>query len=231
MGIWAPVVYSPTFRVDFRLLAAPPALASGSGRMWLMSFMRPTLHASDLLRESSRWALFQNESWRVFGATCRASALAARNERRTSDDRGRPLSLFVGYAAVRDRSGSYPPPAAYDASLAPFKQLYTFVLDHWDEIRPTPPDEVAQCTTNFPAASRRSGAHLPQLNFDTSQIALWPDTPEDRIHLWQAAGVSTDPQSLLLGFDQQRYALGTPYLNGATTDTAIPTRLPKPWSA
>lgn len=218
MESWAPVVYAATYKVDFHLIVSPPSLAMGAGGAWLDAFILPTLDGAERLEKSPHWALFQNEQWRVFGVGCRATALAAPNERRVHDDHNRPLFLFAGFAAQRNGVDGFPLPLICDTDLAPFKDLYNFVLTHWDENCLTATDTSAQPPVVFRARARPNAVQMTMLNADLGRVSLWPDTMSDRTRLWQAISASTAPLSLLLGFAHTRHALRAPYLNGTAQD-------------
>lgn len=227
MSTWAPVVYAPTYRVDFRLICAPRALAHGALRKWVTSFVVPTLYAPDQTREFQRWALFQNDAWRVVGVGCRATDVAHVNEVKVRDDHSRRLWLFVGYAAQRDGTGHYPCPPMCDTSLAPFKDLYDFVLRHWDDERPVAPEEMDSYPVEFDISHRQRASNQAYLNVDSHKMALWPDSKAVRARLWREISASTATRSLLLGFAKQRYALETPYLNGTAQDIKSEAVIPK----
>lgn len=227
MGTWAPVVYAPTFKVDFHLIVAPPALAMGAGGAWLDAFVLPALDGAERLEKSQHWALFQNEQWRVFGVGCRATALAAPGEARVHDDHNRPLFLFAGFAAQRSDQEGFPLPLMCDTDLAPFKALYDVVLDHWDEERLIATDTSIQHPPMFRTSLRPNAAYLAMLNADVGHVALWPDTKSYRAQLWQAISASTGPVSLLLGFANTDSAHRAPYLNGTAQDITSTTMLTK----
>lgn len=218
MATWTPIVFSATYRVDYRLLCAPPSLAQGTLRRWVTSFAVSALHAPDLTSAFQNWALFQNERWRVVGIGCWASDVAGAHSDKVVDDQNRRISLFLGFAAQPDSHGRFPNPPMCNSGLKPFRGLYDFVLKHWDEAVPKATEEVTGYSVAFDAGERHHAPGQIQINTDKHRMALWPDTKSLRIQLWREVSASVETQSIMVGFTKQRFALGTPFLNGTAQD-------------
>lgn len=227
MSTWAPVVYASTYKADFRLLTAPHGLARGRGREWLLALVISMLQPPERLEKTPRWSIFQDQTWRVFGVASMATDLVGRNDPMIRDRSGRPMYLFVGYASRKMFMRHFTLPPLCDTSLETFVPLYEYVRRHWDEERPTSSEEGDELAIDPGTTFVVKESATVQLNSDTSHIALWPDTRQERVRLWQAVVNSSAPMSLLLGFASQRYASLTPYLNGTSSGIKSVTVLAK----
>jgi hypothetical protein len=228
---WAPIVYGRTLDVDFRFIAVP----TDFDQAWVQPFVLATMTIAEKLTGGPRWALFQNERTRVVGVTCMARDLVSREDPMIKDVQGRPLYLFAGYAAPRAQgTGPQVPLPDGARSLSAFAPLYDYVREQWTVKSARPPRKVDPTDVSFPSmaqASRQESVAGQRINLDSWQRALWPDTPDSRLQLWEAISGATRPVSVCLGLARQRDVIDGPFLNATALDTPGPVVLPARTSA
>lgn len=136
--LWAPLVFSRTQFVDFRLLAAPQDVPEDDLDWMRDHIWGSTAHPDDL-RNGHRWSLFKSDQYCVFGFTGMASLLSANRTRVNNRD----LYVFAGWACQVDvdETGSLSHarvPAVElleSTSFSVIRPLYRYVRQSWDETR------------------------------------------------------------------------------------------------
>jgi hypothetical protein len=120
---WAPIVYSRTFKDDYRFLAYPSDLNQDEID-WIRSHIQSTFRSAEKLRSSCRWSIFKiSESICVVGLSCMGDDIA--DGEKVIDQNDRRVHLFVGYAS------RYPFSFLPKRDINDFKLLYKFVKSKW----------------------------------------------------------------------------------------------------
>jgi len=221
--LWAPLVHSRTYEVDFRSnLIAVPNDFTDSEIEWvrkhiLVSFRFATY---EQLRDQPRWMAFKSRRHCVVGVTCMAAEVSA-DKKMHRDIEGRPLYVFLG-GVSRNPRAPLPP-----MDLELFKPLFELLRERfWEKSHDRDKDRICQFDYNekWPLRSLPAGQKLVTLNTKAEQLKVWSD--EDRIKLWFSAEKCPEPVSLCMGLAQEADALTGPVLN-VSIQGATPRLRPK----
>ncbi len=238
---WAPIVYSRTLNVDFRLLTMPEKMSQDEVD-WVLEHISGTTTYADDLRESSRWSLFKNDSLCVFGLTCMAALVSGIKV--VADNRD--LYLFAGWAARIDKTAypqapHHPPIPPLSVIKQPpfwvFRTLYDFVDLMWEDDRTTlselqkeigrpfrrvpQMEQILKRNRHLIAEQRKAvAAESDQLNYDGLKLSTIPYESDDQAAqtqkndmIWAEAALTDKPVSVCLGLPDQSTAIKGPFLN------------------
>jgi hypothetical protein len=217
-SMWAPIVYSRTYKDDYRFITYPKDLKKDEID-YIRSHIGASFRSPEKLRTDKRWLFLKKESdLYCVGLSCMGSDISDGEEVR--DENGRKVHLFIGYVSKKCSS------QVLERNLAQFKQLYKYVQDKWNirnksdifmsdynvELLFSPDSEI----TNRASSDDRI------LNSNQSDIYVWFDSEENRDKLWREAWSSQIATSLCLGFPRQKDAWSGPFLNVTVSDDNIP---------
>ncbi|MCX7922073.1 MAG: hypothetical protein N3B21_08700 [Clostridia bacterium] len=141
--LFAPLVHSRTYKMDFRpkFLAVPEDF-NDSRIAWAKEFVLSTTNSADFLEDSIRKSVFSDGKYCVIGITCMAKTLNKIGREKVAEGKeydehsskpgtpGRPIYVFLGYVFQIDREKKI----AYDIPIEMFADLFKdYVSPRWEE--------------------------------------------------------------------------------------------------
>lgn len=215
MSNWAPIVFGRTFEVDFRFIATPKDLTAKE-KSWAQQHILVTTRSPERLRkEPPRWSVLKKEDICIVGVTCMASTLS---EEMTQDIKQRGLYIFVGYVS------RHPFPKLPPMDIELFKHLYEYVGYKWHE----KPYDTSRHDPIYTEYDKSLPEFIKAVNIDNEDfflnqsdsniVRVWPDQPQNRENLWQAAD-EAKVVTLCLGLAIRNEALQAfPFFNVVAID-------------
>ena len=217
-------------------MLAVPDYFSKADEKWAKNFILGTLKNPETLREKSRFSLFKNNKYFVFGVACMADDLLGLDQpldtSRTRDFKKRPIYLFVGYVVeLKTLTKKHHLPSYTDLHYETFQGLYDFVTDRWniedyERHRQTPIRSVPRLTKQPELVNYRkqtnthqskiAGIELSQILIEDNMVMVWPDSEGSKIWDFISQGVCNQLQtkeevSLCLNLPNQSEASKTPF--------------------
>lgn len=134
MVLWSVIVFGKTKYADFRFLSIPEDFEL-EDEQWADEHIKVTTRFPKKLKGNPRWSLFKNDKHCVIGVACMVEELIGNDEKyrgMTEDASGRPLYIFVGYAAKVDGDLKLFDIPKYSGHLAIFRYPFECVQHLWE---------------------------------------------------------------------------------------------------
>lgn len=215
---WAAIIYGRTYHLDFRFITIPQDFTQ-QNLNWASQHIVATTQQARNLADAPRWSLFKDHHHCVVGVTCMVKDLIGNT---VKDNQGRPLYVFVGYAAQLTELPIQNFPVYADICLDNFKVLYQAIEQVWlvkdYELDSKQPSLSQYEQINFGNSASCDREKLPQLNHfqHPDKIYLWASSTPQNSLLWQASAQSSAPIATCLNI-QGKALNNSPFLNQSTT--------------
>ncbi|MEL6927925.1 MAG: hypothetical protein AAFO95_04750 [Cyanobacteria bacterium J06600_6] len=212
---WAAIVYGRTYHLDFRLITVPHNFTPEDSN-WASQHIVATTQQARNLAGSPRWSLFRNARFCIVGVTTTVKDLIGHTAK---DDRGRPLYIFVGYAAQLSPQQKKFDLPAYSPSLSNFELLYQEIKPVWlvknYDTQSRQPRTSQYSPLTFHNPELPNFHYAPTLNFYARQplkTYVWPNFEHQNKLLWHIASQTLEPTSICLNI-KGKALVNSPFLN------------------
>lgn len=224
--LWAPLVYSRTYELDFRLIAYPVDFKS-SRLQWALDHIHATTNVAERLPNNPRWSLFRSDDHCVFGITCMLQEVMIASDdsqHPTQDSQNRPIYCFLGYVA----SLSYPteviPIPAYSGNLEVFRPLYSYIQSQWAQKHLDNSNifsyriRLLDAGSNNLNSKQQNNLQIIKSNIAQNKGESFPDLSAHRLKLWHLATKADFPVNLCLGLASHQDIINSPFFYGTVVD-------------